>query len=152
MSGYLLRRLVQMVIVVLISAVASYALLNLAPGGPLAGLGQTAQNSRFRITAEDLARIRAYYELDLSLPIRFSRWFIGEPRGPLQIGNLQLFANLIVGCRQVIQQDELVNGKDQTVTTGCAQVVRLKDLVGRDTSRGVLFLDFGKSWTISTGG
>ncbi|MBF8285362.1 MAG: putative ABC transporter permease protein, partial [Anaerolineales bacterium] len=72
MSRYLLRRFIQMFVVVLISAVASYALLNLAPGGPLTGLRQVQQNNRFRLTAEDVARIRAYFELDLYLPVRFS--------------------------------------------------------------------------------
>jgi peptide/nickel transport system permease protein len=51
MSGYLIRRFIQMGLVVLVSAVASYALLNFAPGGPLTGLRQIQETSRFRITA-----------------------------------------------------------------------------------------------------
>ncbi len=151
MTGYLVRRFIQMIIVVFLSAFVSYMLLNLAPGGPLAGLRQTAQNSRFRITEEDFARIRAYYELDLYFPIRFSRWFIGEPRGPIKIGNLELFAHSPVGCNQIIQGIFAVNGRDITRNIGCAQYVYLSELVGRDTSRGVLFLDFGRSWTIARG-
>ena len=149
MTGYLIRRFFQMIIVVLLSAVVSYALLNLAPGGPLAGLKQTQQSSRFRITAEDIARIRAYYELDLYLPFRFSRWLIGEPRGPIKIGSLELFANNHVGCRVTIDAVIRANGQDQTRIIGCSQYVYLKNLVGRDTSRGILFLDFGRSWTIA---
>ena len=38
MTAYFIRRIFYMILVVLISAVATYALLNLAPGGPLAGL------------------------------------------------------------------------------------------------------------------
>jgi len=149
MTGYLIRRVFQMAIVVLISAVVSYALLNLAPGGPMAGLGQATQNSRFRITEDDIARIRAYFELDLSLPVRFSRWLIGEPRGPITIGGHEYFANLIVGCRIPIQTQVLnKNGKYDTKTTGCKQYVTLKDLVGRRTSNGILLGDFGRSWTI----
>lgn len=151
MTGYLVRRFVQMLIVVFLSAFVSYMLLNLAPGGPLAGLRQTQQSSRFRITAEDIARIRQYYELDLYFPIRFSRWLMGEPRGPIKIGSLELFANSHVGCRQIIQGVFSVNGQDRTRNIGCNEYVYLKDLVGRDTSRGVLFLDFGRSWTIARG-
>ena len=151
MTGYLLRRFIQMMVVVFLSAFVSYMLLNLAPGGPLAGLSQIQQSSRFRVTAEDIARIRAYYELDLNFPIRFARWFIGEPRGPIKIGSLSLFANTPVGCNEIIQGVFTVNGKDETRNIGCNKVVYLKDLVGRDTSRGVLFLDFGKSWTIARG-
>jgi peptide/nickel transport system permease protein len=138
-----------MIFVVFASAFISYMLLNLAPGGPLAGLSQIQQSSRFRITAEDIARIRAYYELDLYFPIRFSRWLLGEPRGPLKIGSLELFTNTAIGCREVIQGTVLDNGEERTMNIGCNRYVYLKDLIGRDTSRGVLFLDFGRSWTIA---
>jgi peptide/nickel transport system permease protein len=149
MTGYLIRRVLQMALVIFLSAVISYSLLNLAPGGPLAGLGQASQSSRFRITEEDIARIRAYFELDLNLPVRFSRWFIGEPRGPITIAGHQIFPNMVIGCRIPIQtQVQDKKGNWQTKTTGCKEPVKLIDLVGRRTSRGVLFFDFGRSWTI----
>jgi peptide/nickel transport system permease protein len=149
MSAYLIRRFFQMILVVFLSAVASYALLNLAPGGPLTGLGQTTQSSRFRITEEDIARIREYFEMDLNLPVRFSRWFIGEPRGPLTIAGHTYLSNLVVGCRIPLQERVLdKNGGNVIRTVGCKEDVTLADLVGRRTSRGVLFFDFGRSWTI----
>ncbi len=147
MTGYLLRRLVQMMMVVVLSATASYALLNLTPGGPLSGLRELAQNPKFRLTAEDFARIRAYFELDLYLPVRFGRWLVGQPRGPLEIGGQTYLADLVVGCRQTLEAS--VQGPDgnfHTETVGCTQVVHLADLVGRRTSRGVLLGDFGLSW------
>ena len=149
MSRYLLRRFIQMFVVVLISAVASYALLNLAPGGPLTGLRQVQQNNRFRLTAEDVARIRAYFELDLYLPVRFSRWLLGQPRGPVRRGGRELLGDLVVGCRRPIETTvPTADGKFETRQTGCAQVVRLQDLDGRRASRGVLFGDFGLSWRL----
>src|SRR5512135_3171097 len=98
MTNYLIRRVFQMIAVILVSAAASYALLNLAPGGPLAGLRHMAQTNTFRITADDIARIRAYFELDLYLPTRFSRWLIGEPRGPIVIFGKDIFASMPIGC------------------------------------------------------
>ncbi len=149
MTGYLLRRLVQMLVVVLLSATASYALLNLTPGGPLSGLRELAQNPRFRITAEDVARIRAYFELDLYLPVRFGRWLIGQPRGPLEIGGQTVGGDLVVGCRQTLEASvREEDGSFHTEVVGCSQVVHLADLVGRRTSRGVLFGDFGLSWKL----
>jgi peptide/nickel transport system permease protein len=149
MSRYLLRRFIQMFVVVLISAVASYALLNLAPGGPLTGLRQVQQNNRFRLTAEDVARIRAYFELDLYLPVRFSRWLLGQPRGPVRLGGRELLGDLVVGCRRPIETTvPTADGKFETRQTGCAQVVRLQDLDGRRASRGVLSGDFGLSWRL----
>lgn len=149
MTGFLIRRLIQMMIVILLSAAASYALLNFAPGGPLAGLRQTSQSAKFRLTEEDIARIRAYFELDLNLPVRFSRWLIGRPTGPLTIGGKQYFSSLFVGCRKPIEA-EVKNdrGNYDVVVVGCKEYVTLKDLIGRRTSRGILFGDFGLSWRL----
>ena len=150
MTAYFIRRILQMILVVLISAIASYALLNLAPGGPLQGLRQIQQGGRFQITEDDIARIRAYFELDLFLPYRFTRWLIGEPRGPLVIGGQEYFADLEVGCRKPIESEKLNEdtGEYESIITGCKEDVLMKDLVGRRTSRGVLLGDFGLSWKV----
>jgi peptide/nickel transport system permease protein len=150
MTAYFIRRILQMIIVVLVSAVASYALLNLAPGGPLQGLRQVQQGGRFQITEDDIARIRAYFELDLFLPYRFTRWLVGEPRGPIVIGGQEYFADLKVGCRKPIES-EILNedtGEYESIVTGCKEDVLMSDLVGRRTSRGVLLGDFGLSWKV----
>lgn len=149
MGAYLVRRVFQMILVIFISAIASYALLNLAPGGPLAGLRQVQQNGRLKITEEDIARIRAYFELDLFLPYRFTRWLIGEPRGPIVLGGKEYFSDVVVGCRKPLEADVLnSSGKYESQVVGCKESVLLKDIVGRRTSRGVLFGDFGLSWKI----
>jgi len=143
-----------MILVVFLSAIASYTLLSLAPGGPLSGLRQQQQTGRFRITEEDFARIRASFELDLNLPVRFSRWFIGYPAGPLTIGNYEFFANYAVGCRKPLEETRLdAKGNYITVETGCkpGETVFLKDLKDRKVSKGVLFGDFGDSWQITRG-
>jgi len=149
MTAYFIRRILQMIVVVLISAVATYALLNLAPGGPLAGLRQIQQSNRFQITEEDIARIRAYFELDLFLPYRFTRWLIGEPRGPIMIGGNEYFSDMVVGCRKPVETEVLNNsGEYEVKVTGCNETVHMKDLVGRRTSRGILLGDFGLSWRL----
>ncbi len=149
MTHYLIRRLLQMFVVVLVSAAASYALLNFAPGGPLAGLRQQQQNGRFRLTAEDVARIRAYFELDLEWPVRFTRWLVGQPRGPLVINGVEYFSELIVGCRTPREEIlQYADGRQETRLAGCLENVRLRDLVGRRVSDGVLFGDFGLSWKL----
>jgi peptide/nickel transport system permease protein len=150
MTNYLIRRLAQMVLVIFLSAVASYGLLNLAPGGPTAGLRQTQQSSRFRITEEDMSRIRAYFELDLAIPIRFTRWFMGHPRGPIKIGGVELFKDTPVGCYKEIQAMVMDSrGNVSTRRIACSQNVYLSDLEGRRVSRGVIFGDFGNSWRLN---
>src|SRR3972149_6580073 len=95
MVNYLIRRIFQMAIVLLFSSAASYALLGLAPGGPLSFLS-TVQN---RLKGEDIARVRAYFELDLFLPYRFSRWLVGQPQGPIIIGGRTFLAGYVGGGR-----------------------------------------------------
>ena len=43
MTNYLIRRVIQMVFVILLSAAATFVLFNIAPGGPLTGLQQQQQ-------------------------------------------------------------------------------------------------------------
>ena len=148
MTNYLIRRLFQMVIVLFLSAVASYALLSLAPGGPLSFLGSVQK----RLNQADIARIRAYFELDLNLPVRFSRWLVGQPKGPITIGGRTYLADMVVGCGVPIEQQALLsNGKIVTKIIGCkaGQEVTLAKLVGRRVSRGVIFGDLGPSWQIT---
>jgi peptide/nickel transport system permease protein len=150
MTGYLLRRVLQMILVVFLSAMASYAILNFAPGGPMSGLRQVTQNSRFRITEEDIARIRAYFELDLYLPIRFSRWLLGWPSGPIVVAGTEFFAETPIGCRKPIEGTfEDAKGNQTTKVIGCAEYVYLTSLVGRRTSDGVIRGDFGNSWRLN---
>jgi peptide/nickel transport system permease protein len=149
MTAYFVRRIIQMIVVLFVSAVASYALLNLAPGGPLAGLRQIQQSGRFKITEEDIARIRAQFELDLTLPVRFTRWLAGWPTGPVVIGGKEYLSDVVVGCRKPIETEILNDqGNYESVVTGCKEVVYMKDLTGRRTSHGILRGDFGLSWRI----
>ena len=149
MTAYLIRRVLQSILVVFISAVATYVLLSFAPGGPMAGLRQIQQSGRCKITEEDIARIRASFELDLNLWVRFSRWLIGVPNGPVTIGGKEYFADMVVGCRKPIEAEILnSSGIPEIIVVGCKENVYMKDLVGRRTSRGILFGDFGLSWRI----
>lgn len=77
MTNYLIRRLFQMIIVVLLSTMAIYVLLNVAPGGPLSGLRTTADR-RARVSDTDIARLTAYLGLDKPLMLRYLTWLIGD--------------------------------------------------------------------------
>src|SRR3990170_2742698 len=124
-------------------------LIHLAPGGPLQGWRQLAGTSRFQITEEDIARKRAYYELALFLPYRFSRWLIGYPHGPLQIGGKTYLADMVVGCRKPIEAEVVDSrGRYNIEIVGCEEEVTLAELEGRRTSKGILRGDFGTSWGI----
>lgn len=139
MTAYLIRRSIQMVIVVFLVALATYWLFSISPGGPLTGIRQQ-QN---RITSEDFARLRAQYELDLYWPVRFSRWVTGLPNGPIVFNGLEWFVNVPVGC--------YMEGPNGT----CDDYVYLHEIPQIHppvlSSKGLIRGDFGLSSQISKG-
>lgn len=152
MTNYLIRRIIQMAIVVFLAALFTYFLFNISPGGPLAGI----QQQQRRLTREDLARLRAQYDLDFYWPFRFSRWLIGVPSGPIEIGGRELFANTPVGCylprdQQVVER----NGQRVVIPAGCDRYVYLRDIPelhpAVKSSRGILRGDFGRSTVVRAG-
>lgn len=152
MTTFLVRRIVQIFIVMILSAMVAYGLLNLAPGGPVDQLLAERQNAGIgRIREEDIVRIKERFELDLYLPVRFTRWLIGFPTGPVTIGGQALFADVQVGCAipgQVVLRDAQTGQIIEIVEEGCAQPVTLASLEGRRSSRGIMFGDFGVSQQI----
>jgi peptide/nickel transport system permease protein len=141
MTNYLIRRIFQMIIVIFVAALFVYFLFNISPGGPLAGL----QQQQRRLTRDDLARLRAQYELDLYWPVRFSRWLIGFPNGPINIGGREWLATIPVGCY-------LPRSGNGAIAAGCDDYVYLGEMPelhpALKSSRGILRGDFGLSTVI----
>jgi peptide/nickel transport system permease protein len=77
MTNYLIRRFFQMIIVVLLSTMAIYMILNIAPGGPLAGM-RSIGDRRNRPSEADMARLEAYLGIDKPLFMRYLTWLIGD--------------------------------------------------------------------------
>jgi len=145
MTNYLIRRSFQMIMVLFFSALVTYTLLSLAPGGPWEALLSQQGSETRRIDADDIARVRAQYELDLDNIWRFSRWLIGWPAGPIKIGGQEFLGDFVVGCYKPIQE---TNALGEPIIVGCEDTVTMKELEGRRTSKGVVFGDFGLSWGI----
>lgn len=150
MTTFLIRRLVQMVIVTIVAAVLSYGLLYLVPGGPIDALLAERQNSgQQRVDQADIQRVQERFELDLYLPFRFTRWFVGWPSGPL-FGSVG--GDWVVGCTTPGQvRLRYPDGTTEIVNEGCENPLTLAELEGRNVSRGVVFGDFGESQVILRG-
>jgi peptide/nickel transport system permease protein len=56
---------------------AIYVLLNVAPGGPLAGLKLRA-DIKTRVSQADIARLEAYLGLDKPMALRYLVWLVGD--------------------------------------------------------------------------
>ncbi len=77
MAAYLIRRLFQMGVVLFVSSIAIYTILNLAPGGPLTGLKVNA-DAKTRFTEQDIKRMEALLGLDKPLQVRYVAWLTGD--------------------------------------------------------------------------
>ena len=102
MSHYLLRRLGQSLVLLVLVSIVGFAVMNLAPGGPLSQFALTPGMSQ-----EDLARVATQMGLDRPLPVQyldwFSRLFLGDwgssfrdGRPVLEVIGRHLFATLLL--------------------------------------------------------
>jgi len=72
-TAYLARRLLQTVALLFLLSMVLFALVNLAPGGPLAGHGQSRH-----VRPERAAILKRQFGLDKSLPVRYVIWLAGN--------------------------------------------------------------------------
>ena len=146
MTNYLIRRGVQMVVVVMLATVAIYALLNAVPGGPLSGLN-LGGDQKTRLSAEDIARIEATLGLNQPVFLAYFTWLAGEDWVD-ELGNALGNPDL---------NDKLIltgTWTDYQAPT-CQQAGGTN--VGADPSRplpckrGILRWDLGESWSLARG-
>ncbi|MGD2143275.1 MAG: ABC transporter permease [Anaerolineae bacterium] len=73
MGRYLVRRLLQAIPMMFLISVVLFGLVNLAPGGPLAGQGQSR-----RMRPEKREQLKRQFGLDRPLPVQYVVWLIGN--------------------------------------------------------------------------
>lgn len=73
MTQYIARRLLQTVVLLLILSVVFFALVNLAPGGPLSGYGDSRH-----MPPERVAQLKRQLGLDKPLPLQYVIWLVGN--------------------------------------------------------------------------
>jgi len=73
MGQYIIRRLLQAIPLLLIVSIVLFALVNLAPGGPLAQYTRSR-----RMTAERREALMRQYGLDKPLPVQYIIWLAGN--------------------------------------------------------------------------
>ena len=72
MTRYLVRRLLQSVVLLVVVSIVGFAVLNLAPGGPLAAYALNPG-----MTQADRERLAHQMGLDQPLPVQYGRWVSG---------------------------------------------------------------------------
>lgn len=73
MTAYIIRRLIQAVIILFFLSIVFFFLVNLAPGGPLAGHGQSRH-----IRPEKAEILKRQFGLDKPLPVQYVVWLVGN--------------------------------------------------------------------------
>jgi peptide/nickel transport system permease protein len=73
MISYIARRLLQAIPMLFLLSVLLFALVNIAPGGPLAGHGRSR-----RINPEKAEQLKRQFGLDKPLPVQYLVWLIGN--------------------------------------------------------------------------
>lgn len=131
MVNYLIRRLFQMILVVIVSSMTIYFLLYLSPGGPLSGIGGQSGNRSNRITAQDIERISQYLGLHRGPVWGYIAWLTGEDWMDVVPQALWPKSQL-TGEPVPLQLHTCIENEDKC-------------------SRGVLRGDFGVSWQVARG-
>jgi peptide/nickel transport system permease protein len=73
MATYITRRLIQTIGMLFLLSIVLFALVNLAPGGPLAGQGQSRH-----VSPEKVAILKRQFGLDKPLPTQYLIWLVGN--------------------------------------------------------------------------
>jgi peptide/nickel transport system permease protein len=68
MKAFLLRRLAQSAVLLLLVSIIGFAILHLAPGGPMAQMGGGD------LSPEDMARLESQLGLDRPIPVQYIEW------------------------------------------------------------------------------
>lgn len=77
MSGYLIRRVIQMGVVLILSSMAIYVILNMAPGGPLSGLRMIGDKKQ-GFSEQDIERMQKMLGLNKPIHLRYVAWLAGD--------------------------------------------------------------------------
>lgn len=77
MTGYLIRRGIQMIVVLIISSIAIYSLLLAAPGGPFSGLKQLT-GAKDRVSEEQIKNMERLLGLHLPPQMQYVAWLAGD--------------------------------------------------------------------------
>jgi peptide/nickel transport system permease protein len=73
MVQYVIRRLLQMIPMLFILSIVLFALVNIVPGGPLAGQGQSR-----RVRPEQAEMLKRQFGLNQPLPVQYVIWLAGN--------------------------------------------------------------------------
>ncbi|GIK55317.1 MAG: ABC transporter permease [Chloroflexi bacterium] len=146
MTNYLIRRALQMVLVVILATIAIYLMLNAVPGGPLSGLNLAA-DAKSRLSPQEIARIEATLGLNKPMYLAYLTWLFGEDwldEVGDAVGNPDAKNNLfITGTWRDYQSPTCQAAAGTNAGADPAKRAPCRE--------GVLRWDWGESWALARG-
>lgn len=146
MTNYLIRRSIQMVLVVLLATIAIFGLLNAVPGGPLSGINLAA-DARNRFSADEIARLEQMLGLNKPFYLAYLTWLLGED----WVDEVGAALGNPGSAEQMFDTGTWVDF--QSPTCRAAGGTNANATPGRNApcTKGVLRWDWGGSWSLARG-
>lgn len=146
MTNYLIRRGLQMVLVVMFSTVAIYGLLNAVPGGPLSGLNLAA-DAKQRLSETDIARIEAMLGLNKPFTLAYLTWLAGED----WLDEAGAALNNPGPADKMWDTGTWADFQSPTCKNAGGTNDNANSSKALPCGRGILRFDFGDSWSLARG-
>jgi peptide/nickel transport system permease protein len=146
MTNYLIRRGLQMILVVILATLAIFALLNAVPGGPLSGINMAA-DAKARFSEEEIARIEQTLGLNKPFYLAYLTWLLGEDwvdEVGARLGNPG-------PAEKMFETGTWVDFQSPTCQDAGGTNAGSDPSRNAPCSRGVLRLDWGDSWELARG-
>lgn len=146
MTSYLIRRSMQMVVVVLLATVAIFGLLNAVPGGPLSGINMGA-SAKDRFSEQEIARLQQALGLNKPFYLAYLTWLLGED----WVDEVGATLGNPGSAEKMFETGTWVDFQSRT----CIEAGGTNDGVAEGKklpcARGVLRWDWGDSWKLARG-
>lgn len=146
MTSYLIRRSMQMVVVVLLATVAIFGLLNAVPGGPLSGINMGA-SAKDRFSEQEIARLQQALGLNKPFYLAYLTWLLGED----WVDEVGATLGNPGSADKMFETGTWVDFQSRT----CIEAGGTNDGVAEGKklpcARGVLRWDWGDSWKLARG-
>ena len=146
MTSYLIRRAMQMVVVVLLATVAIFGLLNAVPGGPLSGINMGA-SSRERFSEQEIARLQQALGLNKPFYLAYLTWLMGED----WVDEVGAALGNPGSADKMFDTGTWVDFQSRTCIAAGGTNDGVEEGKKLPCSRGVLRWDWGDSWKLARG-
>lgn len=146
MTNYLMRRSLQMIMVVLFATVAIFGLLNAVPGGPLSGINMAA-SARDRFSQNEIARLEQMLGLNKPFYLAYLTWLVGED----WVDEVGATVGNPGSAEQMFETGTWVDFQSATCRAAGGSNADADPTKSPPCNRGVLRWDWGNSWSLARG-